>query len=83
MNKLLSGFVLSFIILIFICFPAYGQKAGIHDVGKLYVAYQDDAWNVGEGYGGIATFVYPQNFYRRKQVQLWWRDSRPITSLTL
>ncbi len=72
MRKLLSGVLLILFISLFTSTDIYGQKVCIHDLGKLYVAYQDNGDNTLENYGGMARFIYPNNWYRRNQVQLWY-----------
>jgi len=71
MKKCLPGFLLIFVVLIFVFNPVYGQKAATHDLGKLYVAFQGDNQNILEGYRGIAQFQYPNGWYNRQMLMMW------------
>jgi hypothetical protein len=73
MRKLLISFSLVFLILLYTFNDLYAQKAGYHDLGKLVVGFINSGENSLESYFGSATtFTYPQGFYHRELLQLWF-----------
>lgn len=71
MNKLLSGFLLVFFILIFTYNPAFGKNA-VHELGKAFIVYPDDANGLNQGYKDLFRFVYPNGMYLRGMGQEWY-----------